>query len=150
LPALRELPAACPPLSKGTVSDMNGTVVLVVEDEFGSAELLKFVLEHNGFEVRLAADGDEALECLAREVPALVLTDVMMPLMNGIELCQRMRAHPSYRSIPIVLMSAAHEMIESDCKASAFLTKPLDVDLLLETVNRLVRRTVEGSRDLPR
>jgi CheY-like chemotaxis protein len=116
---------------------MKGRSVLVVEDEFASAEMLKFILELHGFEVHTAANGQEALEFLARQRPALILSDVMMPFIDGRELCRRVSANPSYSSIPVVLMSAAHETINKDC-AAAFLSKPLDFDLLLETIGRLI------------
>jgi two-component system, OmpR family, alkaline phosphatase synthesis response regulator PhoP len=116
---------------------MKSNTVLVVEDEYASAEMLKYILEMHGFEVRLASNGQEALESLARETPALILSDVMMPLVDGRELCRRVRANPSFRGIPVVLMSAAHQVVKPDC-AAAFLSKPLDFDLLIETIGHLI------------
>lgn len=127
---------------------MENNTVLVVEDACASAEMLKFILELHGFEVRLASNGQEALEYLSRERPALILSDVMMPFIDGRELCRRVHANPSYRTIPVVLMSAAHETINREC-AAAFLSKPLDFDLLLETVGRLIAKNPADVRNCP-
>ena len=86
----------------------------------------------------VAGNGQEALVCLEDVRPDLILSDIMMPVMDGRELCRKLRAHPEYRSIPVVLMSAAHSASKlADCRPAAFLRKPFAFDELLATVARV-------------
>lgn len=109
--------------------------VLVIDDETSIAETVRAVLEDEGYAVQVAANGREGLVRLERERPDLVLSDVMMPELDGRELCRIMRADPSYRAIPIVLMSATSEAsVRGHCTYTAFLGKPFDMDALLMAV----------------
>lgn len=111
--------------------------ILVVEDELSIAEMLRAVLEDEGYNVALAGNGREALATLDKVQPNLVLCDVMMPVVDGREVCRTMQADPRYRSIPIVLMSAVpEEVIKADFAYTAFLTKPFNMDHFLDTVER--------------
>ncbi|WP_262032192.1 response regulator [Microvirga sp. Mcv34] len=87
------------------------TTILVVDDEFLIADLLVDALEEEGFRVVTASNGRKALEVLHKEAPALVLTDFMMPLMNGLELAQAIKANPDRSKIPIILVSGAQGAI---------------------------------------
>jgi len=117
--------------------------ILIVEDEISSSEMLSFVLQQEGYQVVTAENGQEALEQLHANGVALVLCDLMMPVMDGRELCRLMKADPRFESIPIVIMTAAPEvsiadMIEDGCFYSSFMRKPLDLDLLTSTVRNLI------------
>jgi CheY-like chemotaxis protein len=112
--------------------------ILLVEDEPATAEMLRFFLEMSDIRVITASNGREALVQLERTRPDVVLSDVMMPRMDGRELSHAMSVHPAYRSIPVVLMSAAHEVAKRATGAAAFLAKPLDLELLLATVERFM------------
>lgn len=117
--------------------------ILIVEDEISSAEMLSFVLQQEGYQVVTAENGKEALEQLHADGVALVLCDLMMPVMDGRELCRVMKADPSLEGIPIVIMTAAPEVSISDmvadgCSYSSFMRKPLDLDLLTATVRNLI------------
>jgi CheY-like chemotaxis protein len=79
---------------------------LVVEDEPATRELLRRLLEADGWTVREAANGREALECIARGSPSLILLDLLMPEMDGFELIKELREHPEWRSIPVVVLTA--------------------------------------------
>ncbi len=83
--------------------------VLVVEDEFGIAELLDAVLTEEGYQVVTAMNGRDGLELLARERPVLVLSDYMMPVMDGAAMLARIRADPALQGIPVVMMSSMPE-----------------------------------------
>src|SRR5213595_2312204 len=125
--------------------------ILIVEDDSSSAELLSFVLQDEGYEVVIAANGREALSRLDSNHVALVLCDLMMPVMDGRELCSAMQANPVYQRIPIIIMSAAPEASVSnvagdDCRFSYFIRKPLDLDLLTTTVRNLI--TTESTRSM--
>jgi len=117
--------------------------ILIVEDEISSAEMLTFVLKEEGYFVAVAANGKEALAALRENSIDLVLCDLMMPVMDGRELCRAMKLDPSMQSIPIVIMSAAPEisvshLADEGCEYACFMRKPLDLDLLATTIRNLV------------
>lgn len=115
--------------------------ILVVDDEMPLAELLQAILEDEGYQVAVAANGHEALAVLARQPVDLVVSDVMMPIFDGIRLAQAMQREPAYRAIPLILASAVGAPKPgADYHYAAFISKPFDYDLLLATVARLLGR----------
>jgi CheY-like chemotaxis protein len=86
------------------------TVVLVVDDEVLLVELLRAALEEEGYDVRTAPDGQAAWEAVAAARPDVVLTDVMMPRLDGWGLYRALQAEAAYRDIPVVLMSAGAQL----------------------------------------
>lgn len=117
--------------------------VLVVDDEFGTVEVLVAALEDEGYRVLTAANGRRALERLEENKPDLVISDFMMPLMDGAALVAAMRASPSYRDIPVIMMSAAPEaaLRKHLDGYAAFLRKPFRMPVLLG----IVRSTLQGT-----
>lgn len=114
--------------------------ILVVDDELPIVEMAATVLEEEGYRVLTAAHGKEALACLAQNKVDLVLSDMMMPVMDGRELCRRIEADAAYSSIPVVLMSSTHSAAQLDgCPHAAFLGKPFDVQRLLMAVASALR-----------
>ena len=102
-------------------------LILIVEDELSIATLLRDMLEDEGYTVLLARNGQEALNLLGTYHPALVLTDVMMPILDGLALCRAIQADPTYQVIPVIVMSAIVDPPSSDgCRPIAFLKKPLE------------------------
>ena len=101
---------------------------LVVDDERYIVDLLRELLEADGYRVRSAGDGVAALDEVGRGAPDLVITDVMMPRLGGIELADRLRE----RGIPTIVMSAAISAVDDPCLV--FLPKPFDIDHLLAVV----------------
>jgi CheY-like chemotaxis protein len=87
------------------------TTILVVDDEFVIVNVLVDALEDAGFRVLTASNGRKAPEVLGREVPALVVTDFMMPVMNGLELTQAIKCDPDRASVPVILLSGAQGAI---------------------------------------
>ena len=114
--------------------------VLLVEDEESAAEVLATILELEGFHVTLAANGKRAIEVLEEARPALIITDYMMPMMDGIELAKAIRTMPAYDTVPILMTSGVAEaaMKEYESLLSAFLRKPFKIEALLEVVRRLL------------
>ncbi|HEY7064464.1 MAG TPA: response regulator [Chloroflexota bacterium] len=108
--------------------------ILVVEDEPPVQQLVADLLADEGYRVLLAADGAEALALVGAEPPDLVLTDLMMPVLNGVELCRRLRADERTRAVPIVVMTAAGRGPSETAGANAYLAKPFDLDVLLEVI----------------
>ena len=127
-----------------------GKRVLVVDDDRVIQQLLEVNLELEGYEVvATASDGAEALDKIAKLNPDLVILDIMMPKMDGLEVCRQLKLNPKFSSLPIVLLSARAQDLDVreglDVGASAYLTKPFDPVELLEVVGRLLKTA--GSSD---
>lgn len=114
--------------------------LLVVDDEFDAVTVLEMLLSLEGYRVITARDGHDALEKLANEIPDLIITDWMMPRMDGVELCRQVRRNPATASIPIILTSAARVVEPADAPRpyDAALQKPIELVALLETIRRLL------------
>ena len=112
--------------------------LLVVEDEPAIAALLALVLGEEGYRVAVAGDGRAALRRLAEDRYDLVLSDIMLPHLDGLGLARAMHADPDLRAIPLILMSAVRPPLDGVARYAAFLPKPFDLDELLDTVARLV------------
>ena len=111
-------------------------LVLIVEDEPDLLTLLRVVIEMNGYEAALAAEGHTALERLDAERPDLVLLDLMLPVMDGWQVLAEMRSRPD--PPPVIICSAARSardvQVAAERGAAAVLSKPIDMELLLETM----------------
>jgi DNA-binding response OmpR family regulator len=105
-------------------------VVLVVDDERPIVDLLQDLLQEQGYTVRRAYDGITALQLIERELPDLVVTDVMMPRLDGLALFNEIRTRTS--TLPVILMSAAVTPRKID---ATFVPKPFDIDTLLDIVD---------------
>jgi len=113
--------------------------VLVVDDEPNMRFLLGMILESDGYEVVEAKHGAAALERVKEERPDLVVTDLMMPVMNGRELIERLRSDDETAAMPILVVSS-RPTADVPGGADAVLSKPFDLDPLLETVRSLCRK----------
>jgi CheY-like chemotaxis protein len=123
--------------------------ILVVDDDRVIQQLLVVNLELEGYEVDVASDGEQALERVKAGRPALVLLDIMMPKLDGWEVCRRIKQDPDLKDTPIIFLSArAQEMDVRRGYATgvdAYLTKPFDPVELLDLVERVLR----GERVVP-
>jgi len=126
---------------------VNNKRVLVVDDEVQITRVLRRSLSGHGYEVQTAADGEEALEAFKSWKPDLVVTDLAMPNMSGLELCRRLRAASA---VPIIVLSAkGDERIEVealDAGADDYITKPFGMDELLARIRAGLRRIDSGQR----
>lgn len=125
--------------------------ILVVDDEFGTVEVLVAALEDEGYRVLTAANGRRGLERLEENKPDLVISDFMMPLLDGAGLVRAMRDNPAYRDIPVIMMSAAPEpaLRKHVDGYAAYLRKPFPLPALLELV-AAVLNTDKRSPPTPR
>ena len=121
---------------------MTAAVVLVVEDEVGLTELTADLLRDAGFDVSVAANGKLGLASLAARRADLVIVDLNMPVMSGLEMIRHLRADPSLANIPTILVTAAPESIPTGADAlhDVALVKPFTLAELLHTMNRLLGR----------
>lgn len=117
--------------------------ILVVDDNPDKLSLLEAALSLAGYHVRTATDGDEALAAIESYQPDLVITDVMMPRMNGYELAQKIRSNPTTKFIPVIMQTAAGRRVEdlrraSEVGALGYITDPTDLELLLARTRTLL------------
>lgn len=116
------------------------TTILVVDDEYLIADILSFALEDEGFMVVKASNGRKGLEVLERERPALIITDFMMPVMDGLEFATAVRRLASVNHLPIILMSGAqaHIGMQRSDLFDAVVPKPFEIGAIIAEVKKLL------------
>lgn len=125
--------------------------VLIVDDEIHIQELIKFNLTKNGFDVITCGDGLEALKIVENEKPDIILLDLMLPGMDGLEVCKKIRRTPGIEDIPIIMITAKGEELDKilglELGADDYITKPFSVRELVARVKAMLRRTTMKSQD---
>ncbi len=125
--------------------------VLVVDDEEPILELLKYNLEKSGYDVKTAADGSKAVEIAKKFIPDLVLLDIMMPKMDGVETCRLIREIPEMQKAFVVFLTARSEEYSEvaafDVGADDYITKPIKPRALMSRISALFRR--ESKKEAP-
>ena len=118
--------------------------VLVVEDEEALAKVLKLRLEIEGFDVRAAGDGQEAMEMIAQQRPDIVVCDLMMPVMDGKQVTRAIKSDKKLKSIPVLILSALKRQQEMDelkrLGADDFAAKPFDSKELTARIRGLLKK----------
>ena len=119
--------------------------ILLADDEPNQIELMKFNLEKNGFLVKSAYNGEQALDMIYEKKPNVLIADWMMPKMSGIELCRILRSNKDTKLLPIIMLSARSEEADKslglDTGADDYISKPFSPMELVSRVKALVRRT---------
>jgi DNA-binding response OmpR family regulator len=122
--------------------------VLIIEDEPSLQEILTYNLESRGYQVLVFDDGTAGLEGVRKHVPDIVLLDIMLPGMDGFEVCRHIRSDPIIKHLPVLMMTARGEEIDQlvgfQMGADDYVTKPFKMRILLERIKSLLRRS-EGS-----
>lgn len=131
----------------------NKGYLLVVEDVPDILALLVATLKFKGYTVATATNGEEALEIIRKEHPALVITDILMPKMDGFSLVHRLRLDPSTRDIPVVFLSATYVAPEDKEFAhtigvTRFIEKPVDMEKFFPEIDRLLSEGAQETRPL--
>jgi PAS domain S-box-containing protein len=120
----------------------NDKEILIVEDSSTQAMQLKYILEQSGFHVTVAVDGEEAIEVLNRFKPKIVISDIVMPKLDGFQLCKKIRENDNYCDIPVILvtsLSDPNEIIKGlECGADNFIVKPYEMSDLIHRVEYLL------------
>jgi DNA-binding response OmpR family regulator len=121
---------------------MKQTTILVVDDDPAIRKFVRANLEARDFGVLLCADGDEAIRSIEKELPDLVILDIMMPKVDGFEVCRQIR---EWSKIPVIMLSACEGENDKvrclDCGADDYLTKPFSLRELLSRIDAVLRRT---------
>jgi DNA-binding response OmpR family regulator len=112
--------------------------ILVVDDEIAITDLLEMLLADAGYKVIVANDGRQALALAHEQPPDVVLTDVMMPFMDGLELLHNLQADARTAAIPVILMSAASHSAIGIEMTHEFLRKPFDIDDVVTCISRVM------------
>ena len=116
--------------------------ILVVEDSLTQAAQIKYLLEDNYFDVVVAYNGNEALAWLSKNEPSLIISDIMMPGMNGFELCEKIKSDDRTKYLPVILLTSLsdlEEVIEGlSCGADSFITKPYDKNFLISNIEKIL------------
>jgi len=124
---------------------MNKTI-LIVEDEAGIRSFVKAYLESDGFKVLEAANGKEGLEVLSKETPDLIVSDIMMPVMDGYEFFRELRTRPKLKEIPVIILTVKDEF--NDIKyaylmgVEEYVTKPFEPSVLSSRIRQILEKGV--------
>jgi two-component system phosphate regulon response regulator PhoB len=123
--------------------------VLIIEDERALTDVLSYNLQREGYEVVVAHDGQEGLRKAQMQSPDLILLDLMLPTMDGLEVCRELRAGDRTRNVPILMLTAKAEetdqLVGFSMGADDYVTKPFSVKVLLQRIKALQRRTDQTS-----
>jgi two-component system, OmpR family, alkaline phosphatase synthesis response regulator PhoP len=116
--------------------------ILIADDEPNIVISLEFLMQQSGYEVSIARDGEKALAQMTAFQPDLVLLDIMLPLLNGFEVCQKIRENSDWNGVKVIMLSAKGRELEVSkglaLGADAYITKPFSTKELIERVRSLL------------
>ncbi len=125
--------------------------ILIVEDDASLAEVLDYNLSQEGYATAVARDGQQGLREMRLRCPDLVVLDLMLPMIGGLEVCRQLRADPATQEVLILMLTARSEesdqLVGFSVGADDYVTKPFSVKVLLQRINALLRRKEQGSVD---
>src|SRR3989337_1683132 len=124
--------------------------ILIVEDDRSLADVLDYNLRQDGYQTPVAHDGRDGLQQAKLKPPDLVVLDLMLPVIDGLEICRRLRADPVTREVAVLMLTAKSEETDQVAGVSVgaddYVTKPFSVKVLLERVRALLRRKQRGNQ----
>ena len=127
------------------------TQILVVDDEQDILELIRHTLNKEGYDVHVAANGQQAVEKAKKIKPSLILMDVMMPVMDGMEACRQLKEDPETSGLPIIFLTARSEEFAElagfEAGADDYISKPIRSRVLLSRIRAILRRNMGGSTE---
>ena len=125
--------------------------MLIIEDDRSLSDVLAYNFEQEGFDVATALDGQDGINQAIAKAPNFIILDVMLPVIDGIEVCKRLRKAPETKETIILMLTAkseeADELVGFSVGADDYVCKPFSVKVLIERVNALIRRQTAGSGD---
>jgi twitching motility two-component system response regulator PilG len=123
---------------------MPGKKILLVEDQESLLKLESILLTSRGFEVRGVSDGQAALAAIEEDIPDLMLLDIMLPDLDGFEICRMIKEKERTRQIPIIMVTARKSRMDvqlsKEAGADAYITKPFKSAMLIETIQKILAR----------
>jgi two-component system sensor histidine kinase/response regulator len=128
--------------------------ILVVEDSRTQAESLRYILEKKGYGVALATNGRDAIEQIGTSRPDLVLTDIVMPEMDGYELCRRIKTNGDHKSIPVIIVTQLFDPVDVvrglEAGADNFIIKPYEPKDIEARIQEVMTTPADGHTPSPR
>ncbi len=125
--------------------------ILIVEDDASLAEVLDYNLSQEGYKTHIARDGHQGLRETRLRCPNLVILDLMLPMIDGLEVCRRLRADPATQDLLVMMLTARSEetdqIVGFSVGADDYVTKPFSVKVLLQRINALLRRKEKSNSD---
>jgi len=119
---------------------MNKKKILIVDDDTSITLSISFVLEKEGYAVIIAVDGEEAVKKAKEELPHLIVLDIMLPKINGFEVCKRLKANAQTREIHIIMLTAKGDekdkRLAEELGVNGYITKPFNIDTLLSEIRK--------------
>ena len=141
-------PTSAPRASK----DMSKQKILVIEDERSIVEVLTYNLTHEGFVVVSSTDGQDGLRKAQRELPDLIILDLMLPVTDGLQVCRQLRSDPKTQHIRVLMLTARSEEIDEivgfNMGADDYVTKPFKMKPLIHRIKALLRRPASDSTNV--
>jgi pilus assembly protein CpaE len=123
------------------------TTILVVDDDSSTLRLIGYMLERGGFDVRMAGDGEEGLKKAFQQPPDLIVLDVMMPGLNGYEVCEQLRADPRTAHVPVIILTARTQRVDEqtalEAGADLYMSKPVTPEDLVRNAKELLSRPTD-------
>lgn len=130
---------------------MARTKILLIEDEHDIADLIKMNLESSDYEVVAEDNGLNGFIAAEREKPDIIVLDIMLPGMNGLDVCRKLKNHPELREIPIIMISAKSEELDVvlglELGADDYVTKPFSPKILISRIKAVLRRRTEPKKE---
>jgi two-component system, OmpR family, alkaline phosphatase synthesis response regulator PhoP len=130
---------------------MSKSKILLIEDEEDIASLIQLQAELAGYKVVIEQDGLNGWRAVEREKPDLVLLDIMLPGQNGLDVCRKIKAHPEFKNIPVIMISARGDELDIvlglELGADDYVAKPFSPKVLLSRIRAVLRRGIEPSKE---
>jgi two-component system alkaline phosphatase synthesis response regulator PhoP len=123
--------------------------ILIIEDDVSTSQFLSYTMEHEGYQVLTALDGIEGLKKALAEKPDLIILDIMLPGLDGFELCHRLRAYAPAADIPVLMLSAKAQETDKatglKMGANCYIVKPADPAKIVDAVKDMLKEPTPGA-----